>query len=69
MKDFTDKFMLVFYGLFGAGLGFLIYLFAPGGWELCIHRSFSFHKTVERPRGYGHPLRSRRRVGSGVLPL
>ena len=33
MKDFTDKFMLVFYGLFGAGLGFLIYLLPLSGWE------------------------------------
>jgi hypothetical protein len=33
VKDFADKFMLVFYGLVGAGLGFLIYLFALGGWK------------------------------------
>jgi hypothetical protein len=31
MKDFADKIMLIFYGLFGGTLGFLIFMFALGG--------------------------------------
>lgn len=33
VKDFSDKVIFVFYGLFGAALGFLIFAFACGGWE------------------------------------
>ncbi|MCX6895728.1 MAG: hypothetical protein NTZ16_09580 [Verrucomicrobia bacterium] len=36
MKDFTDKIMFVFYGLFGAGLGFLIFMIACGGWRFVV---------------------------------
>ena len=31
MKDWEDKIMMAFYGLFGAGLGFLIFAMALGG--------------------------------------
>jgi len=33
MKDFEDKIVLVFYGMFGAFLGLLIFMFALGGWS------------------------------------
>src|SRR5262245_60037648 len=41
MKDFADKVILVFYGVFGAALGFLIFLFALGGWRYV----FTGHST------------------------
>jgi hypothetical protein len=43
MKDFADKFMFVFYGFFGAGLGLLIFMFALGGW------SFVFTGQATKP--------------------
>jgi hypothetical protein len=33
MKDFADKIVLVFYGVLGAGLGGLVFLFACDGWS------------------------------------
>lgn len=36
MKDSADKVVCAFYGCFGAGLGFLIYLFACGGWHFVL---------------------------------
>ncbi len=33
MKDPLDKIMFVLYGLFGAGLGFLVFMMALGGWR------------------------------------
>ena len=33
MKDLEDKIMFVLYGLFGAFLGFLIFMMALGGWR------------------------------------
>lgn len=32
MRDATDKVMFVFYGMFGALLGLLIFMFGLGGW-------------------------------------
>jgi hypothetical protein len=34
MKDFSDKIIWALYGLFGAFLGLLIFMFALGGWRL-----------------------------------
>jgi hypothetical protein len=36
MKDFAEKLMFVLYGFFGAGLGFLIFVFACGGWKFVV---------------------------------
>ena len=36
MKDLEDKIILVFYGLFGGFLGFLIFAVALGGWRFLL---------------------------------
>jgi hypothetical protein len=41
MKDPTEKIMFILYGLFGAGLGLLIFMFALGGWRFV----FAGHAT------------------------
>ena len=43
MKDFTDKLMFGFYGLFGAALGLMIFMFALDGW------SFVFAGRASKP--------------------
>jgi hypothetical protein len=42
MKDTVDKIIFAFYGLFGAGLGLLIFMFALGGWSFV----FTGHATA-----------------------
>ena len=42
MKDSADKIIFAFYGLFGAGLGLLIFIFALGGWDFV----FTGHATT-----------------------
>jgi len=41
MKGSADKIIFIFYGLFGAGLGLLIFMFALGGWSFV----FTGHAT------------------------
>lgn len=36
MKDWEDKIMMAFYGLFGAGAGFAIFAIPLNGWELLV---------------------------------
>src|ERR1043166_7394163 len=42
MKDCADAVILVFYGLFGAALGFVIFMFGLGGWRFV----FTGHSTA-----------------------
>ena len=50
MKNFENKAALAFYGLFGAFLGLLIFMFALGGWE------FVFTGHHQRPWNGGVAL-------------
>ena len=43
MKNWEDKIMMAFYGLFGAGLGFLIFAMPLDGW------SYLFTKSPAKP--------------------